>query len=35
VRTYAEASTRELSDALEREVARIVFDTAGGVGQRR
>jgi phosphoacetylglucosamine mutase len=35
VRTYAEASTRELSDALEREVARVVFDTAGGVGQRR
>jgi phosphoacetylglucosamine mutase len=35
VRTYAEAETREQCDALEVEVARAVFDLAGGVGPRR
>jgi phosphoacetylglucosamine mutase len=35
VRTYAEADTRAQCDALELEVARAVFDLAGGVGVRR
>lgn len=31
---YAEATTQEAADGLAREVARVVYDMAGGVGPR-
>lgn len=34
VRVYAEAASQELADALAREVGQLVYDMAGGVGQR-
>ncbi|KAG2426457.1 hypothetical protein HXX76_011688 [Chlamydomonas incerta] len=34
VRVYAEATTQEAADGLAREVARAVYDLAGGVGPR-
>eukprot|EP00198_Chlamydomonas_reinhardtii_P005014 XP_001694350.1 phosphoacetylglucosamine mutase [Chlamydomonas reinhardtii] len=34
VRVYAEATTQEAADGLAREVARVVYDMAGGVGPR-
>jgi phosphoacetylglucosamine mutase len=34
VRVYAEAETQEAADALAREVGRVVYDLAGGVGER-
>lgn len=34
VRVYAEADTREAADSLAREVSQIVYDLAGGIGER-
>lgn len=34
VRVYAEADTQAAADSLAREVAQLVFDRAGGVGNR-
>ena len=34
VRVYAEASTRELADTLAKQVSQLVYDLAGGVGDR-
>ena len=34
VRVYAEADTREAVDSLAREVSQIVYDLAGGIGER-
>ena len=34
VRVYAEADTRERADQLALDVCRVVFDMAGGVGNR-
>ncbi len=34
VRVYAEAVTQEQADALAYQVAGVVFDLAGGVGER-
>ena len=34
VRVYAEAATREATDALARTVAQLIWDNAGGVGAR-
>ena len=34
VRVYAEADTQAAADSLAREVAQLVFDKAGGVGNR-
>lgn len=34
VRVYAEADSQQAADALARDVARLVFDAAGGVGER-
>ena len=34
VRVYAEAGTQEAADELARRVGQLVYDKAGGVGQR-
>lgn len=34
VRVYAEAETQAAADSLAREVAHLVYDKAGGVGNR-
>lgn len=34
VRVYAEAASQEAADALAKEVAGIVYDMAGGTGNR-
>ena len=34
VRVYAEADTQELTDKLAKQVCQLVYDFAGGVGQR-
>jgi phosphoacetylglucosamine mutase len=34
VRVYAEADTQAAADSLAREVAQLVYDKAGGVGNR-